>query len=174
MPPARQALPQSPQRLQSAVSLHKDNTRHKVFLSAFWLESSSPALLFQVRDFVFSPDSGRIGALRFDALGLPSLPDAFLTCKEVGMQDVQEVSRLNCVRNLWFSAGRTCRSQGLRGALGIAAVLPMQGLLQVRGFQSAMCLRLIISSIFSIMSLPFLPGPFNALGQPTVFAEVCL
>ena len=45
---------------------------------------------------MFSPDSGRIGALRFDALGLPSLPDAFLTCKEVAMQDVQEVSGPAC------------------------------------------------------------------------------
>ena len=37
----------------------------------------------QVRDYSFSPDSGRVDALRYDALGLPAIPEAVLTVLEV-------------------------------------------------------------------------------------------
>lgn len=36
----------------------------------------------QVRDYSFSPDSGRVDALRYDALGLPAIPEAVLTVLE--------------------------------------------------------------------------------------------
>ena len=35
-----------------------------------------------MRDYSFSPDSGRVDALRYDALGLPAIPEAVLTVLE--------------------------------------------------------------------------------------------
>jgi len=47
----------------------------------------------QVRDFSFSPDTGRIDALRYDALGLPAIPEAMLTVLEVGAGAVARAER---------------------------------------------------------------------------------
>lgn len=134
VPPARQGPLQSPQRLQAAPAGGSSAAQGRYpaqtpsCLPVAGHFEPCPAL--QVRDFVFSPDSGRIGALRFDALGLPSLPDAFLTCKEVGMQDVQEVSGPECwqagcaqVRSLWVSSIQDVQESG-SVEVGHAADLP--------------------------------------------------
>ncbi len=46
-----------------------------------------------MRDFSFSPDTGRIDALRYDALGLPAIPEAVLTVLEVGAGAVARAER---------------------------------------------------------------------------------
>ncbi len=50
-------------------------------------------MMSQVRDYSFSPDSGRVDALRYDALGLPAIPEAVLTVQEVGAEDVARCER---------------------------------------------------------------------------------
>ena len=45
-------------------------------------EAPNQAARAQVRDYSFSPDSGRVDALRYDALGLPAIPEAVLTVLE--------------------------------------------------------------------------------------------
>ena len=46
------------------------------------IRAASQAANAQVRDYSFSPDSGRVDALRFDALGMPAIPEAVLTVLE--------------------------------------------------------------------------------------------
>lgn len=50
----------------------------------------------QVRDFLFSPDDGRISQLIIDALGIPALPERLLGCLGVRIQLVNSIS-FNCV-----------------------------------------------------------------------------
>jgi sporulation protein YlmC with PRC-barrel domain len=47
--------------------------------------------LGRVRDFVFSPDSGALALLRYDALGLPSIPQALLSCSSLAWDDITAV-----------------------------------------------------------------------------------
>ena len=64
---------------------------------------------------------------------------------------------------------------GVAGVGGHAAVLPMQGWLQVRGFQLGLCLLLINASIVSSLIFTVPVGLSAALVQPTVLAEAsCL
>lgn len=69
----------------------------------------------QVRDYSFSPDSGRVDALRYDALGLPAIPEAVLTVQEVGAEAVArcERGRLTLRPGAELRAGRV--SEGLLG-----------------------------------------------------------
>ena len=46
------------------------------------MEAPRQVVPAQVRDYSFSPDSGRVDALRYDALGLPAIPEAVLTVLE--------------------------------------------------------------------------------------------
>lgn len=50
----------------------------------------------QVRDFLFSPDDGRIAQLIVDALGIPALPERLLGCLGVRIQLVNSIS-FNCI-----------------------------------------------------------------------------
>lgn len=50
----------------------------------------------KVRDFLFSPDDGRISQLIIDALGIPALPERLLGCLGVRIQLVNSIS-FNCV-----------------------------------------------------------------------------
>lgn len=45
----------------------------------------------QVRDFTFSPDTGRITHLSYDTFGLPTIPEALLNVYEVDAEAVLEV-----------------------------------------------------------------------------------
>lgn len=45
----------------------------------------------QVRDFTFSPDSGRITHLSYDTFGLPTIPETLLNVYEVDAEAVLEV-----------------------------------------------------------------------------------
>jgi sporulation protein YlmC with PRC-barrel domain len=47
--------------------------------------------LGKVRDFIFNPDNGQIVSIRYDALGLPSIPQSLLSCYTLGWQDIVAV-----------------------------------------------------------------------------------
>lgn len=47
--------------------------------------------LGKVRDFVFNPDDGAISSIKFDALGIPSLPQGLLSCSSLAWQDIVAV-----------------------------------------------------------------------------------
>lgn len=44
--------------------------------------------LGRVRDFLFNPDSGQISSIRYDALGLPSIPQELLGCSRLDERDI--------------------------------------------------------------------------------------
>ena len=48
----------------------------------------------QVRSFTFSPDSGKVDCLRYDALGWPAIPEKLVGVWEVGVECVEEVDGL--------------------------------------------------------------------------------
>jgi hypothetical protein len=50
-----------------------------------------PVHATQVRNFTFSPDTGRITRLNYDTFGLPSIPEALLNVYEVEIEAVLEV-----------------------------------------------------------------------------------
>ncbi|KAL4449541.1 hypothetical protein ABPG77_007185 [Micractinium sp. CCAP 211/92] len=45
--------------------------------------------LGKVRDYLFSPDSGAISTIKYDKLGVPSLPQALLSCYSISWEDVK-------------------------------------------------------------------------------------
>ncbi len=47
--------------------------------------------LGKVRDFLFNPDNGQISSIRFDALGLPSIPQELLGCSRLEERDIVAV-----------------------------------------------------------------------------------
>lgn len=47
--------------------------------------------LGRVRDFVFDPDTGGIGSIKYDKLGIPSIPQQLLDCYNVGVTDIVAV-----------------------------------------------------------------------------------
>lgn len=63
--------------------------------------SHSPALLPQVRDYAFDPDSGAISTLKFDVLGLPSIPQALLPCSALRWEEVVAVAPRRVVVCRW-------------------------------------------------------------------------
>jgi len=44
--------------------------------------------LGRVRDFLFNPDSGQIASIRYDALGIPSIPQELLGCSRLDERDI--------------------------------------------------------------------------------------
>ena len=44
--------------------------------------------LGKVRDFIFNPDNGQVVNIKYDALGLPSIPQSLLSCYSLGWQDI--------------------------------------------------------------------------------------
>lgn len=40
------------------------------------------------RDFLFDPDTGAISTVKYDTLGLPSLPQALFSCYALSWEDV--------------------------------------------------------------------------------------
>lgn len=57
----------------------------------YHLNNHSP-LNPQVRDYAFDPDSGAISTLKFDVLGLPSIPQALLPCSALRWEEVVAVA----------------------------------------------------------------------------------
>ena len=51
-------------------------------------------LLIQVRSYTFSPDSGKIDCIRYDALGWPAIPERLVGVWEVGVECIQEIDGL--------------------------------------------------------------------------------
>eukprot|EP00890_Picochlorum_soloecismus_P005517 jgi/Picsp_1/5967/NSC_03322-R1_prc-barrel domain protein len=47
--------------------------------------------LGKIRDFLFNPDNGQILSIRFDALGIPSIPQNLLTCSRLSWRDIVAV-----------------------------------------------------------------------------------
>lgn len=47
--------------------------------------------LGKVRDFLFNPDSGQIASIRYDALGIPSIPQELLGCSRLDERDIVAV-----------------------------------------------------------------------------------
>lgn len=47
--------------------------------------------LGKVRDFLFNPDNGQISSIRFDVLGLPSIPQELLGCSRLDERDIVAV-----------------------------------------------------------------------------------
>jgi sporulation protein YlmC with PRC-barrel domain len=47
--------------------------------------------LGKVRDFVFNPDNGQVASVRYDALGIPSIPQALLSCYSISWEDIVAV-----------------------------------------------------------------------------------
>ena len=47
--------------------------------------------LGKVRDFLFNPDNGQISSIRYDALGLPSIPQELLGCSRLNERDIVAV-----------------------------------------------------------------------------------
>ena len=45
----------------------------------------------QVRSYTFSPDSGKIDCIRYDALGWPAIPEKLVGVWEVGVECIQEI-----------------------------------------------------------------------------------
>ncbi|KAL6783667.1 hypothetical protein ACKKBF_B05365 [Auxenochlorella protothecoides x Auxenochlorella symbiontica] len=56
------------------------------------LVSESGVKLGKVRDYAFDPDSGAISSLKFDVLGLPSIPQALLPCSALRWEEVVAVA----------------------------------------------------------------------------------
>lgn len=44
--------------------------------------------LGKVRDFLFNPDSGQMASIRYDALGIPSIPQELLGCSRLDERDI--------------------------------------------------------------------------------------
>jgi sporulation protein YlmC with PRC-barrel domain len=47
--------------------------------------------LGKVRDFVFNPDNGQVASVRYDALGVASIPQALLSCYSLSWEDIVAV-----------------------------------------------------------------------------------
>ena len=47
--------------------------------------------LGKIRDFLFNPDNGQILSIRFDALGIPSIPQNLFTCSRLSWRDIVAV-----------------------------------------------------------------------------------
>lgn len=83
----------------------------------------------QVRNFTFSPDTGRITHLSYDTFGLPSIPEALLNVYEVEMEAVLEVRSGLVVLKRGAERAPVLVSSGLLGyALDRAKVLQSQPL----------------------------------------------
>lgn len=86
------------QQISDVVLVHDENA-----LEAFPLDDSmgycrlvgaevvteTGISLGKVRDFLFSPDTGAISTIKYDKLGVPSLPQALLSCYSISWEDVK-------------------------------------------------------------------------------------
>ena len=74
----------------------------------------------KIRDFLFNPDNGQILSIRFDALGIPSIPQNLLTCSRLNWRDIIAVGPTKTIVRRGADRG------GGRGARGPAGRLPGQ------------------------------------------------
>lgn len=65
-----------------------DETYGYIRLVGTEVQTEDGTSLGKVRDFVFNPDNGQIVSIRYDALGLPSIPQSLLSCYTLGWQDI--------------------------------------------------------------------------------------
>ena len=65
-----------------------DETYGYIRLVGTEVQTEDGISLGKVRDFVFNPDNGQIVSIRYDALGLPSIPQSLLSCYTLGWQDI--------------------------------------------------------------------------------------
>jgi sporulation protein YlmC with PRC-barrel domain len=61
------------------------------------VETEDGTSLGKVRDYVFNPDNGQIVSIRYDALGIPSIPQSLLSCYSLDWRDVLAVGPLKTV-----------------------------------------------------------------------------
>lgn len=55
------------------------------------IQTEDGRVLGKVRDYLFNPDDGRIITVRYDALGIPSIPQSLLTCYSINWRDIVAV-----------------------------------------------------------------------------------
>jgi sporulation protein YlmC with PRC-barrel domain len=55
------------------------------------VETEDGTVLGRVRDYVFNPDTGAVSSIKYDALGIPSIPQSLLSCSSLSWQDVVAV-----------------------------------------------------------------------------------
>jgi sporulation protein YlmC with PRC-barrel domain len=55
------------------------------------VQTEDGQVLGKVRDYLFNPDDGRIMTVRYDALGIPSIPQSLLTCYSINWRDIVAV-----------------------------------------------------------------------------------
>lgn len=70
------------------------------------VETEDGTVLGRVRDYVFNPDTGAISSIKYDALGIPSIPQSLLSCSSLSWQDVVAVglSKVIVTRGAEFRA----------------------------------------------------------------------
>lgn len=68
-----------------------DETMGFVKMIGSEVETEDGLSLGKVRDFLFNPDNGQIVSIRYDALGLPSIPQNLLGCSRLDWRDIVAV-----------------------------------------------------------------------------------
>lgn len=68
-----------------------DETLGYVRLVGSEVQTEDGVVLGKVRDFLFNPDNGEIASIRYDALGLPSIPQNLLSCSRLDWRDIVAV-----------------------------------------------------------------------------------
>mmetsp|Transcript_122 Transcript_122/g.265 ORF Transcript_122/g.265 Transcript_122/m.265 type:complete len:407 (-) Transcript_122:363-1583(-) len=68
-----------------------DETMGFVKMVGSEVETEDGLSLGKVRDFLFNPDNGEIVSIRYDALGLPSIPQNLLGCSRLDWRDIVAV-----------------------------------------------------------------------------------
>lgn len=68
-----------------------DETMGFVKMVGSEVETEDGLSLGKVRDFLFNPDNGEIISIRYDALGLPSIPQNLLGCSRLDWRDIVAV-----------------------------------------------------------------------------------
>ena len=117
-----------------------------------------PLQSVQVRDYTFSPDTGRIDALRYDALGIPAIPASALVVSEVGLEAVAEVRRGAVVLRPGAEGAAVRVSEGPLGlALELALVCLTINTALTTGIHLIAALLLFALSRREPKSIPCLP-----------------
>ena len=68
-----------------------DETYGYIRLVGTEVQTEDGTSLGKVRDYIFNPDNGQVVSIRYDALGLPSIPQSLLSCYTLAWQDIVAV-----------------------------------------------------------------------------------
>lgn len=74
-----------------------DETMGFVKLVGSEVQTEDGTTLGKVRDFLFNPDDGRITSIRYDALGVPSIPQELLGCSRLDERDIVVVGPMKTI-----------------------------------------------------------------------------